>query len=57
MIKRWLLGILLSPAERRGIRTLWELGCTCGVITLADGRRWDEAQKSVGNLLTLMPNG
>lgn len=53
-MKRWLLRIALSPAERRGIRTLWELGCTCGVITTTDGQRWDEAQKVIGDLLRVL---
>jgi hypothetical protein len=55
-MRLWLLRLLLSTTERRGIRTLWELGCTCGVITSADGKRWDEAQEAIGNLLSALPN-
>lgn len=53
-MRRWLLRKILSPAERRGIRTLWELGCTCGVVTSDDGKRWEEAQEAIGDLLNVL---
>ena len=32
-------------ADRKDLLRLWEMGCCCGVITLADGEDWDRIQE------------
>lgn len=33
------------------IRTLWELSCTCGVVSLDDMKRWDAALRLVPEVI------
>jgi hypothetical protein len=48
------IGIILSRADVDAIQALYEMGCSCGVITPDDSARWDEAQKRIPELLAAL---
>lgn len=41
----------ITPEDVETVDALWQLGCTCGVITIADGVRWQLAQDNAEKLI------